>query len=68
MSAKTMEQFNTINVDSLATIEGGKCTWGGLAGEVVGGAISGALKTKTWQGAAVNGGINGALYGLTCWW
>ncbi|HEL2593023.1 TPA: Blp family class II bacteriocin [Streptococcus suis] len=68
MNTKVMEQFNTLDTDTLTELVGGKCTWGGLAGEVISGAVSGAVHTKTWQGAAIGAAGYGVLYGATCWW
>ncbi|HFI0305372.1 TPA: bacteriocin class II family protein [Streptococcus suis] len=76
MNTKTMKQFNVLNTDSLATVEGGKIDWGrtfGCVGSVTIGAMDGYMMTSgatiflgpyaigTGAVGAVIGGVGGAL-------
>ncbi|HEP1825708.1 bacteriocin [Streptococcus suis] len=51
MNTKTMEQFNVLNADTLATVEGGigPVTWGIIAGYVAGQVVDAAIDDLTEQ-------------------
>ncbi|HGJ1018644.1 TPA: Blp family class II bacteriocin [Streptococcus pneumoniae] len=56
MNTKTMSQFEIMDTEMLACVEGGGCNWGDFAKAGVGGGAARGLqlgiKTRTWQGAA----------------
>ena len=68
MTTQTMNNFETLDLEALANVEGGGCSWGGFAKQGVATGVGNGLrlgiKTRTWQGA-VAGGVG---YGATCWW
>ena len=76
MATQTIENFNTLDLETLASVEGGGCSWGGFAKQGVATGVGNGLrlciKTRTWQGAvagAAGGAIVGGVgYGATCWW
>ncbi|HEU9279613.1 TPA: bacteriocin class II family protein [Streptococcus pneumoniae] len=76
MNTKKMSQFEIMDTEMLACVEGGGCNWGDFAkAGVGGGAVRGlqlGIKTRTWQGAATGaaGGaiLGGVAYAATCWW
>ena len=76
MATQTIENLNTLDLETLASVEGGVCSWGGFAKQGVATGVGNALrlgiKTRTWQGAvagAAGGAIVGGVgYGATCWW
>ena len=39
MATQTIENFNTLDLETLASVEGGGCSWRGAAGATVQGAI-----------------------------
>ncbi|MCE2091393.1 Blp family class II bacteriocin, partial [Streptococcus thermophilus] len=43
MATQTIENFNTLNLETLASVEGGGCGWRGAGGATVQGAIGGAF-------------------------
>lgn len=76
MDTKKMSQFEIMDTEMLACVEGGGCNWGDFAKAGVGGGAARGLqlgiKTRTWQGAAT-GAAGGAIHGgvayeATCWW
>ena len=76
MATQTIENFNTLDLDTLASVEGGGCSWGGFAklgvATGVGIGLRLGIKSRTWQGSvagAAGGAIVGGVgYGATCWW
>ena len=72
MDTKMMEQFEIMDTDMLACVEGGGCNWGDFAKAGIGGGAARGLqlgiKTKTWQGAAGGAILGGVAYAVTCWW
>lgn len=72
MNTKKMSQFEIMDTEMLAWVEGGGCNWGDFAKAGVGGGVARGLKTRTWQGAATGaaGGaiLGGVAYEATCWW
>ena len=76
MATQTIENFNTLDLETLASVEGGVCSWGGFAKQGVATGVGNGLrlgiKTPTSQGAvagAAGGAIVGGVgYGATCWW
>ena len=52
MTTQTMNNFETLDLETLANAEGGGCSWGGFAKQGV-------------AGGAIVGGVG---YGATCWW
>ena len=74
MATQTIENFNTLDLETLASVEGGGCSWGGFAKQGVATGVGNGLrlgiKTRTWQGAVAAGGaiVGGVGYGATCWW
>ncbi|HEU8937253.1 TPA: bacteriocin-like peptide BlpU, partial [Streptococcus pneumoniae] len=56
MNTKKMSQFEIMDTEMLACVEGGGCNWGDFAKAGVGGGVARGLqlgiKTRTWQGAA----------------
>ena len=76
MTRQTNNTFETLDLEALANVEGGGCSWGGFARQGVSSGVSSGLqlgiKTRTWQGAvagAAGGAIIGGVgYGATCWW
>ncbi|MGX7776284.1 bacteriocin class II family protein [Streptococcus pluranimalium] len=46
MNTKTMEQFNTLNADKLATVEGGLAWWVVPAGVTIYGIVAGYTDEK----------------------
>ena len=83
MNTKTIAQFDLLNDETLATIEGGACSWNGAGGAAVQGAIGGAIggafggnialpiigSVPGYVGGGILGGLGGAAaYGATCWW
>ena len=43
MATQTIENLNTLDLETLASVEGGGCSWGGAGGATVQGAIGGAI-------------------------
>ena len=43
MATQTIENFNTLDLETLASVEGGGCSWRGAGGATVQGAIGGAF-------------------------
>ena len=35
MATQTIENFNTLDLETLASVEGGGCSWGGAVGKVL---------------------------------
>ena len=72
MDTKMIEQFEIIDTDMLACVEGGGCNWGDFAKAGIGGGAARGLqlgiKTGTWQGAAGGAILGGVAYAVTCWW
>lgn len=72
MDTKMIEQFEIIDTDMLACVEGGGCNWGDFAKAGIGGGAARGLqlgiKTGTWQGAATGAILGGVAYAVTCWW
>ena len=76
MATQTIENFNTLDLETLASVEGGVCSWGCFAKQGVATGVGNGLrlgiKTRTGQGAvagAAGGAIVGGVgYGATCWW
>lgn len=83
MNTQNILQFELLDAELLATIEGGGCSWKGAGGATVQGAIGGAIGGSAGGSVvlpvigsvsgAVGGGILGGLggaaaYGATCWW
>lgn len=72
MDTKMMEQFEIMDTDMLACVEGGGCNWGDFAKAGIGGGAARGLqlgiKTGTWQGAAGGAILGGVAYAVTCWW
>ena len=66
MATQTIENFNTLDLETLASVEGGGCSWGGFAKQGVATGVGNGLrlgiKTRTWQGA-VAGAAGGAIVG-----
>ncbi|WP_424555730.1 Blp family class II bacteriocin [Streptococcus agalactiae] len=83
MNTQTISQFELLDTELLATIEGGACSWNGAGGATlqaaIGGAIGGAFggnmvlpvvgSVPGYLGGGILGGAGGAVgYGATCWW
>ena len=79
MTTQTMNNFETLDLESLANVEGGGCSWGGAGGATVQGAIGGAFggnvvlpvvgSVPGYLAGGVLGGAGGTVaYGATCWW
>ncbi len=79
MATQTIENFNTLDLETLASVEGGGCSWGGAGGATVQGAIGGAFggnvvlpvvgSVPGYLAGGVLGGAGGTVaYGATCWW
>ena len=79
MATQTIENFNTLDLETLASVEGGGCSWGGAGGATVQGAIGGAFggnvvlpvvgSVPGYVAGGVLGGAGGTVaYGATCWW
>ena len=83
MATQTIENFNTLDLETLASVEGGGCSWicadGAAAQGAIGGAIAGAFggnvvlpvvgSVPGWVGGGALGGVGGTVaYGATCWW
>ena len=76
MTRQTNNNFELLDLEALANVEGGGCSWGGFAKQGVATGVGNGLrlgiKTRTWQGAvagAAGGAIVGGVgYGATCWW
>ena len=72
MDTKMMEQFEIMDTDMLACVEGGGCNWGDFAKAGIGGGAARGLqlgiKTGTWQGVAGGAILGGVAYAVTCWW
>ncbi|MFU2163919.1 Blp family class II bacteriocin [Streptococcus pluranimalium] len=67
MNTQTISQFEPLDTDLLAAVEGGKCSWKGAGTATISGAIGGAF-TGGFPGAAL-GAAGGYLgYSATCWW
>ena len=64
MATQTIENFNTLDLETLASVEGGGCSWGGFAkrgvATGVGNGLRLGIKTRTWQGAVA--GAAGRCY------
>ena len=76
MTTQTMNNFETLDLEALANVEGGGCSWGGFAKQGVATGVGNGLrlgiKTRTWQWCcrrsswrAIVGGVG---CGATCWW
>ena len=79
MTTQTIENFNTLDLETLASVEGGGCSWRGAGGATVQGAIGGAFGGNvvlpvvgSVPGYLVGGVLGGAggtvAYGATFWW
>ena len=79
MATQTIENFNTLDLETLASVEGGGCSWRGTGGATVQGAIGGACggngvlpvvgSVPGYLAGGVLGGAGGTVaYGATCWW
>ena len=79
MATQTIENLNTLDLETLASVEGGGCSWRGAGGATVQGAIGGAFggnvvlpvvgSVPGWVGGGALGGVGGTVaYGATCWW
>ena len=83
MATQTIENLNTLDLETLASVEGGGCSWGGADGATVQGAIGGAIggafggnvvlpvvgSVPGYLAGGVLGGAGGTVaYGATCWW
>mgnify|MGYP003611711260 FL=1 len=79
MATQTIENLNTLDLETLASVEGGGCSWGGAGGATVQGAIGGAFggnvvlpvvgSVPGYLAGGVLGGAGGTVaYGATCWW
>ncbi|MFR4964083.1 MAG: Blp family class II bacteriocin [Streptococcus sp.] len=79
MATQTIENFNTLDLETLASVEGGGCSWRGAGGATVQGAIGGAFggnvvlpvvgSVHGYLAGGVLGGAGGTVaYGATCWW
>ena len=74
MATQTIENLNTLDLETLASVEGGGCSWGGAGGATVQGAIGGAFGGNVVLPVvgSVPGYLAGAggtvAYGATCWW
>ena len=79
MATQTIENLNTLDLETLARVEGGGCSWGGAGGATVQGAIGGAFggnvvlpvvgSVPGYLAGGVLGGAGGTVaYGATCWW
>ena len=79
MATQTIENLNTLDLETLASVEGGGCSWGGTGGATVQGAIGGAFggnvvlpvvgSVPGYLAGGVLGGAGGTVaYGATCWW
>ena len=79
MATQTIENFNTLDLETLASVEGGGCSWRGTGGATVQGAIGGAFggnvvlpvvgSVPGYLAGGVLGGVGGTVaYGATCWW
>ena len=79
MATQTIENFYTLDLETLASVEGGGCSWRGTGGATVQGAIGGAFggnvvlpvvgSVPGYLAGGVLGGAGGTVaYGATCWW
>ena len=79
MATQTIENLNTLDLETLASVEGGGCSCGGAGGATVQGAIGGAFggnvvlpvvgSVPGYLAGGVLGGAGGTVaYGATCWW
>ena len=79
MATQAIENLNTLDLETLASVEGGGCSWGGAGGATVQGAIGGAFggnvvlpvvgSVPGYLAGGVLGGAGGTVaYGATCWW
>ena len=79
MATQTIENFNTLDLETLASVEGGGCSWRGAGGAAAQGAIGGAFggnvvlpvvgSVPGYLAGGVLGGAGGTVaYGATCWW
>ena len=52
MTTQTMNNFETLDLEALANVEGGGCSWGGFAKQGVATGVGNGLrlgiKTRTW--------------------